>query len=204
MVRQAERKAAHRNAILDAAEEVLGETTGNVSIEDIAGRAGLAKGTVYNHFQDKTDLLREVAARVRTIADEAVLLELEGIDSAPERLARGMSVYVRLALSNPRRGALLVRIVRDAADPASPINAALRSEIERGNARGELDALPIEAGVMTILALVRAAMTLAMRGGGDATDLRAAYALVRNGLRALGVPSRTIARIPKQVFGESL
>src|SRR6476620_12063950 len=54
-----ERQRAERAAlILDAAQEVLTERGYNdASMDEIATRAGIAKGTLYLHFASKEDLL---------------------------------------------------------------------------------------------------------------------------------------------------
>jgi AcrR family transcriptional regulator len=50
-----------RDAILDAAEEVLGREGLQLGrMEDIARTAGVAVGTVYNHFADRDSLLRSL------------------------------------------------------------------------------------------------------------------------------------------------
>jgi AcrR family transcriptional regulator len=57
--RRDEARALFRNAILDAAEEVIGERGFHAArIQDIAERARTAVGTVYNHFRTKEDVLR--------------------------------------------------------------------------------------------------------------------------------------------------
>ncbi len=51
-------RTATREAILDAAADLLGaEGAGQTRMEDIAARAGVAVGTVYNYFQDRTALV---------------------------------------------------------------------------------------------------------------------------------------------------
>src|SRR5579863_9458398 len=56
--RRDEARALFRNAILDAAEAVFAERGFHgARIQDIAERARIAVGTVYNHFSDKDDVL---------------------------------------------------------------------------------------------------------------------------------------------------
>jgi AcrR family transcriptional regulator len=57
-------KAICRDAILEAAEAVFDERgLHSARIQDIAERAGVAVGTVYNHFEQKEDLARALMAR---------------------------------------------------------------------------------------------------------------------------------------------
>jgi AcrR family transcriptional regulator len=56
--RRDEARALFRNAILDAGEAVFAERGFHgARIQDIAERARIAVGTVYNHFEDKDDVL---------------------------------------------------------------------------------------------------------------------------------------------------
>lgn len=56
--RRDEARALFRNAILDAAEAVFAERGFHgARIQDIAQRARIAVGTVYNHFEQKDDVL---------------------------------------------------------------------------------------------------------------------------------------------------
>lgn len=57
--RREEAKALFRKAILDAAEQVFAERGFHVArISDVAKHARIGVGTVYNHFEQKEDLLR--------------------------------------------------------------------------------------------------------------------------------------------------
>jgi AcrR family transcriptional regulator len=57
--RRDEAKALFRNAILDAAEEVFAERGFHgARMQDVAERARIAVGTIYNHFPQKEDVLR--------------------------------------------------------------------------------------------------------------------------------------------------
>jgi TetR/AcrR family transcriptional regulator len=56
------------NLILDAAEEVFAETSfGGASVEEIAQRAEISVGTLYNLFRSKEDVYRAVVSRIQSI-----------------------------------------------------------------------------------------------------------------------------------------
>lgn len=81
LTRREEAKALFRNAILDAAERVFAEHGFHVArIQDVAKEARIAVGTVYNHFEQKEDLLRALL-EVRT---EQMLSRLAPLPSDPE------------------------------------------------------------------------------------------------------------------------
>lgn len=57
--RREEARALFRNAILESAEAVFAERGFHAArIQDIAKRAGVGVGTVYNHFEQKEDVFR--------------------------------------------------------------------------------------------------------------------------------------------------
>jgi AcrR family transcriptional regulator len=77
--RRDEARALFRNAILDAAEAVFAERGFHgARIQDIAERARTAVGTVYNHFEDKDDVLgalleqrsEEIASQLHAVRDD--------------------------------------------------------------------------------------------------------------------------------------
>src|SRR5258708_2117646 len=58
---RAERSAARRDAILDAAlDEFSARGFVATRLEDVARRAGVAKGTIYLYFRDKETLFAEL------------------------------------------------------------------------------------------------------------------------------------------------
>src|ERR1700757_4306232 len=62
---RAERAAARRSAILEAAlDEFSARGFAGARLDDVAQRAGVAKGTIYLHFKDKEALFQEL---VRTM-----------------------------------------------------------------------------------------------------------------------------------------
>ena len=59
--------ARKTQAILDAAADVLAERGSGASIEEVARRAGVSKQTIYNHYGSKTELVRTLVDRRRSL-----------------------------------------------------------------------------------------------------------------------------------------
>lgn len=78
-------RTATREAILEAAATLLGgDAASQTRMEDIAAKAGVAVGTVYNYFEDRTALVRALlASRSETL--------LSGLDAALEPGPRSRS-----------------------------------------------------------------------------------------------------------------
>ncbi|HXV92879.1 MAG TPA: helix-turn-helix domain-containing protein, partial [Pseudonocardia sp.] len=74
----------NRARILDAARELVAVAGGDVTMEDIAGRAGVAVGTLYRHFPAKEDLVAAVVedsvTQIAELAERAVAAVDAGAD----------------------------------------------------------------------------------------------------------------------------
>jgi AcrR family transcriptional regulator len=66
-------RAASVNKILDAALELFG-TTGyeNTSMAQIAKKANISKGLIYNYFDSKEDLLKALIDRLTTLGEDQI------------------------------------------------------------------------------------------------------------------------------------
>ncbi len=73
---RAEKRARTRAALLDAAAELFAARGfRHVSVDEIAERAGLTKGAVYDHFEDKEALFAETCLSRSTSVDTGVLAD---------------------------------------------------------------------------------------------------------------------------------
>jgi AcrR family transcriptional regulator len=147
--KRAERAAERRGAIIEAAlDEFVARGFTATRIDDIASRAGVAKGTIYLHFKDKESMFEEL---IRT-----ALVPLIGRLHAPP--AMGGSVrdmiegFARMFIqevANTRRGEIVRLIVAEGPRFPSVADfyyrevvsrglAAMRALIELGVARGEI------------------------------------------------------------------
>lgn len=146
---RAERTADRRQAIIDAAlDEFIDRGYAATRLDDVAKRAGVAKGTIYLHFKDKQALFEEL---VRT-----ALVPLIGRLAEPPTTGGSISAAIENFAENfvkevvmTRRGAIVRLIVAegprfpDIADfyyreVVSRGLAAMRTLIELAVQRGEI------------------------------------------------------------------
>ena len=103
--RRDRRKLATRQALLDATHALLASRSIDaLSVDEIAMRADVAKGTFYNYFADKDALERELASHVRARLEDEIARANEGVDDPAERIARAFCCVLRLGLGDARAG----------------------------------------------------------------------------------------------------
>lgn len=106
-------RAATRDAILDAAAGLLeADDATHVRMEDIAARAGIAVGTLYNYFQDRRALVSALLeTRTRTLFDtlDTVVGNDETADAA--RFGRELEAFVSALSEHFNRNRFLLHIL---------------------------------------------------------------------------------------------
>ena len=93
-----ERKEAKRERILDAAvREIAGRGYHRTTVSDIAGRAGVADGTIYLYFKGKEDILVSVFERaMQRFNDEAQRIVEDGVGDPEHTLRRIVALHLDL------------------------------------------------------------------------------------------------------------
>src|SRR5215203_7168712 len=147
---QEERRAATRRALLGAARGLFAEGGYHATAAgEVVGRAGLTRGAMYHHFEDKRDLFRAVVEEVEVEVDEIVLAEagrvLEETSSQWEAFRAGHRAYLDVCLRPEVRRILLLDGPAvlgweewhdiDAAHAVRQIQAGLESMMESGPTR---------------------------------------------------------------------
>jgi AcrR family transcriptional regulator len=110
MVTQAERRAETTAAILEAARKLFA-TQGfeATSIDDIATRAGVAKGAVYHHFESKEEIFTRVLDAVQAgIAATPPPSSLRRIADPLDRMAAAVLNYLNTATEPGIKRILLI------------------------------------------------------------------------------------------------
>lgn len=183
---------AQRQAVLDAAIRVLSERGyAGCSMSAVAAEAGVATGTIYRHFESKSELAVELFRTVVTREVDAVAEAARQPGDVVERTVAVMETFARRALKAPRLAyALLAEPVDPAVDAERLVfRRAFRDlfaeHIAEGVARG---VLPAQDPQLTAAALVGAGGEALLGPLGDANsepDVIPAFATFT--LRALGV-----------------
>jgi AcrR family transcriptional regulator len=146
---RAERAAERRQAIVEAAlQEFVARGFTATRLDDIARRAGVAKGTIYLHFKDKESMFEEL---IRT-----AIVPLVGRLTGPppmgasirETIERTALTFIQEIVSTPRADIVRLIIAEGARFPAiadfyyreviSRGLAGMRALIELAVARGEI------------------------------------------------------------------
>lgn len=112
-----------RAALIAAAVAQLSETGySGCSVAAVAGRAGVAAGTVYRHFEDKGELAAEVFRVVVGREVAAVRAAVEAEADVLAKVAAVVDTFARRALKSPRLAYALL------AEPVEPPVEQLRLE----------------------------------------------------------------------------
>jgi AcrR family transcriptional regulator len=155
-----QRKAEVREAIIDATVRLLREGGYRAAgIDEIAGRAGIASGTIYRHFETKAALFSEVFRLLSGREVDAMAEALKGDGPITERIVYASQVFSRRALKGRKVAYALI---------AEPVDVAVDEErlvyrrayaktfakaIRAGVANGEL---PLQDPDLTAAAMVGA------------------------------------------------
>ncbi|MCH0561738.1 MULTISPECIES: TetR/AcrR family transcriptional regulator [unclassified Streptomyces] len=118
-------EAAREHLVACATAVVADVGWSQASVTAVADSAGIAAGSVYQHFPSKAALAVEVFRRAAGREVEVLGDVLSGPGSPVERLARGIEVFARRALEN--RGLAYALL----AAPAEPAVGAERLDFRR-------------------------------------------------------------------------
>jgi AcrR family transcriptional regulator len=144
-----ERAAERRAAIMDAAmEEFIARGFAATRLDDIATRAGVAKGTIYLHFKDKESMFEELI-RTAIVPFVSRMTAPRAMTGSVRDVVEAFAQSFIQEVATTRRGDLVRLVVAEG--PRFPAIAdfyyrevvsrglgALRSLIELGVARGEI------------------------------------------------------------------
>lgn len=195
------RAARTRAALLAAGFELLAERPIDaIAIDDIVSRAGVAKGSFFNHFTDKQGFAAAIGAAVRLELEARVGAANAGVTDPALRLAGGMRVAVDFALTERKRAIVMLRGLETSTGIDHDLNRGIRADIDALLAAGLARPEAARSGVRYWLGLCQIAQLNAIErrpGRADAAErLREMLVL---GLTGLGVPEPRAQAVAAEV-----
>ena len=186
-----------RAALIAAGLELLASRPIDaIAIDELVARAGVAKGSFFNHFADKHDFAAAVAAEVRLEVEAEVTRANAGVTDPVERIAGGMGVAAAFALGRSRHALVLLRSQVPATRQTHPLNRGLKEDVAAAIAASELRPEAGEAGVLYWLGLCQVLMVNLLETQPTRADatLRLHEMLVM-GLSGLGVEATRVKEV---------
>jgi TetR/AcrR family transcriptional regulator len=149
-----------KDAILDAAQDLIAQHGyAGFSIRDLSRESGLAKGTIYHHFQDKREIYRYVMERdfselvgglgaaVANVEDPVVWLGCfvrAYLRQANERRTHIRALLRELGAMEGEMRQMALKIREGVAGPVAAV-------IQRGIAQGRFRNVPPQVAVMALI-----------------------------------------------------
>lgn len=166
------RRSATRTRLYEAAVTLIAEKGfSSTTVDEIAERAGVAKGTVYYNFASKTELFEELlrhgvgllTASLQQAADETAARGGSRVEALDAMIRAGLlfidrypaftQLYVAELWRTNRAWQSTLMVVRR--QVVAVVETVLREAVERGELSGEID-VPLTAAALVGMVLVAA------------------------------------------------
>jgi AcrR family transcriptional regulator len=202
------RRVRTRSALIGAGQRLFAaKSIDGVTIDDIVEAADVAKGSFYNHFDDKESLAGTIVELVQRDCEREVQLANTDITDGASRVARATAALIRYAKEHPDRYRSMVSLSKRRANIEAPINAGLRRDIKAGLESGQFSGISVQGGMLAVFGLIATAVEYLATSKTPEAPAQIAQEMAFMLLRALGTtPKRaqTIAeKAVEDLFCES-
>lgn len=188
-----ERRERTRHKLITAAARVIAAFGSKLpTIDDFISAAGLARGTFYNYFETREQLVEAVWAHL----GKDPFLEIERICSPIKDPAERITTMTRLVLARARQDEIWGWLIYSLSSDEQEVNADLltypMADLREGEAQGRLLFDDIEVARDLVVSVIRKALrTQLVAPRGNAYD----QTICRMVLLALGVTAAEAARL---------
>lgn len=160
-----EKRERTRSHLIESAYRVFArKETDAVTIDDIIAEAGVARGTFYNYFQTREDILRAVAASLSDVMNQKIWAQYATIVDPAERMAIGLRQFLHQAMRDSTWGWVIVRIGLVAAPLSETIERGVMSDLEAGIRLQRFQVENMQAAVDLVLGTALMAMRTILEG----------------------------------------
>lgn len=178
-----------RSALIAAGFELLAERPIDaIAIDEVVARAGVAKGSFFNHFTDKPGFGHAVAAEVRRALEARVDAANQGVSDPVERLVGGMRVAIEFGLDERTQASVMLRGLESSTAIDHDLNRGIRADVEALAAAGLARPEALRSGVRFWLGVCQIALiNVIERQPGRAEAAERLREMAVLGLTGLGV-----------------
>lgn len=192
------RRARTRACLVEAARRVLAEKGPDAPmIDDFIAEAAVARGTFYNYFKAREDVIQAVAQDVLDSLSLEIAAMLRGIKDPAERIARIVSYCIRKAGADPVWGRLMVRMVSSGPYLGNAMHREFVQDLKSGLASGRLSFESMPAALDLVKGTSIFAMRSMARGMESQTHAEQVAALT---LCSLGLSRREATALAQRSF----
>jgi AcrR family transcriptional regulator len=140
------RRQRTRQALLDAGLALFAELPVDaVAIDEITAKAGVGKGSFYNHFESREAFATAIVDDIRRDIEEKIKATNRDVSAPAKRVARAIMLYADYAMKMPQQALVMGR-----ADLMQrfdhELNENMVADIQQGVAEGVFKVGSIEAG----------------------------------------------------------
>ncbi len=192
--------ARNRNALIEAAQQILAEIGPALTIEDVAIRADMAVSTVYKHFVNREQLVN--VALIAGMSDwESWAQQFSSETQDPlQSLVIPMRLFIKMNRTHPNYAQMAINSDRALANLLPVLSEGLAKHIRSLDASGTLAVPNIDASLANLSACLLAAFKVAVLDNDETlaqNQLRSALSLV--GINAETAEKLMAAPMPKTV-----
>jgi AcrR family transcriptional regulator len=198
-----EKRERTRSHLIESAYRVFArKETDAVTIDDIIAEAGVARGTFYNYFQTREDVLRAVAASLSDVMNQKIWAQYAAIADPAERMAIGLRQFLHQAMRDVTWGWVIVRIGLVAAPLSETIERGLMSDLEAGIRLERFRVDSVQASVDLVLGTSLMAMRTILEGHTEPNYPEQITKLILKSLGVIDVEAEAIAFKALEPFSE--
>jgi AcrR family transcriptional regulator len=171
------------------------------TIDDFIAAAGVARGTFYNYFKTREDILSAAAAYLADTLDAEILPLFEDIEDPARRIAIAIRKFIDMSAHRPDWGGLLVRMIPLAGGPVSAeMRRGVLYDLRTGLRSGRFRFPSMQAAV----ALSMGTITLAIRATiNESTPPAFPVMIATMILQGLGMSPSEAARVAAKPLAQS-
>lgn len=140
LTRGHKKKARTRQILLDAAMQIYAElgVTG-LTLNDLAAKANVSNGTIYNYFKTREEVLSAVGLELADQFSLIISSLSQHVDSGSQRIVIGLRMFVQRALREPSWAKALIHVVHFDQGIRSTLANYIRDDLQAGLQEGILD-----------------------------------------------------------------